>query len=104
MFTQCPTCKDQTIVQRERAPGLFVWVIDNWINPDDGLEVEIDYCPFCGTTLQDSDECGELPPIPINIEQIEQALTCCTHPYTSNDWCHQCGIKMCVTHKGWEKC
>jgi predicted RNA-binding Zn-ribbon protein involved in translation (DUF1610 family) len=51
MFTQCPECGDQAIQQRERAPEVFVWVAAGWIDLDDGLEVEIDYCPSCGAEL-----------------------------------------------------
>jgi hypothetical protein len=53
MLTQCPGCSDQGIVQRERAPDVFVWVIAGCIDPDDGLELEIDWCPWCGLLLPD---------------------------------------------------
>jgi hypothetical protein len=61
MLTECPKCKDKSVVQRERAPDLFVWVASGWLDPDDGLEVEIGHCPWCGVELLDSDEYGELP-------------------------------------------
>ena len=98
MFTQCPECKDQSIGQHERAPGLFIWVAKGWIDLDEGFEVEVDYCPYCGTELQDSDEFGKLPPMPINVDQtdqIEQVLASCTHPRVANGWCNQCGAQQC---------
>lgn len=63
--TQCPGCADLAIVQRSRAPDLFVWVADGWRDTD-GLEVEIDFCPSCGAELLDSDEYGELPSKPVS--------------------------------------
>jgi hypothetical protein len=59
--TKCPACGDQSIVQRQRAPDVFVWVALGWTDPSDGLEVEVDNCPFCGAELLDSDENGQLP-------------------------------------------
>lgn len=58
MLSQCPKCLDESIVQRERAPGVYVWVYLDSFDPDDGLEVEFDYCPFCGIKLLDLDETG----------------------------------------------
>lgn len=77
--TQCPKCADRSIVQRERGPELFAWVADGW-RDDDGLEVEIDHCPWCGVGLLDSDEYGELPPVPCAVD----IATCVPGP--DRDW------------------
>lgn len=91
MLTQCPKCKDTAIVQRERAPTVFVWVADGW-RDDDGLEVEIDYCPSCGIKLLDADEFGELPiEMLCLIDQIETAFAACQHLHGTETWCNVCG-------------
>ncbi len=85
--TQCPKCADLAIVQRERAPDVFVWVADGW-RDDDGLEVEIDFCPSCGVELLDSDEHGELPK-----ERCAVDVSTCTQGPDS-DWFR---IVLCET-------
>jgi len=71
--TACPKCGDSSIVQRSRAPGLFVWVLDGVRDADDGLELEIDFCPWCGTELLDSDECGQLPELEPALQTLQRA-------------------------------
>jgi hypothetical protein len=46
-----PECEDTAVVQHERAPGFCVWVLDGWLG-EDGLDVEIDFCPWCGVRLE----------------------------------------------------